>query len=103
MRMRDCPRKGDSAMTASPVIDSDRFSRGLETVAPLADVDQIPIVDADTHITEPPDLWTSRVSVQKWGDLVPHVRWVEKRVSKVSRTGAGYCWFVGDTDIAPAP
>ena len=27
-----------------------------------------------THVVEPPDLWTSRVSA-KWGDKVPHVRW----------------------------
>ena len=31
------------------------------------------VVDIDTHIIEPPDLWTSRMS-KKWGDLVPHVR-----------------------------
>lgn len=36
-------------------------------------VDDYRVIDADTHITEPPDLWTSRVSVQKWGDAVPHV------------------------------
>jgi len=30
------------------------------------------VVDVDTHLTEPPDLWTSRVS-SKWGDAVPHV------------------------------
>ena len=36
------------------------------------DVSEIPIIDTDTHVVEPPDLWTSRVS-SKWGDLVPHV------------------------------
>ena len=30
------------------------------------------VIDVDTHLTEPPDLWTSRVS-SKWGDAVPHV------------------------------
>ena len=35
-------------------------------------VDRIPVIDIDTHIAEPEDLWTSRVS-KKWGDLVPHV------------------------------
>ena len=34
----------------------------------------IPIIDTDTHVVEPPDLWTSRVA-SKWGDLVPHVEW----------------------------
>ncbi len=37
-------------------------------------VDQIKVIDADTHITEPYDLFTSRVSTKKWGDKVPHVR-----------------------------
>ena len=32
------------------------------------------IIDADTHISEPPDLWTSRISTARWGDLVPHVK-----------------------------
>ena len=30
-------------------------------------------IDADTHITEPDDVWTSRVPA-KWKELVPHVR-----------------------------
>ena len=30
------------------------------------------VADADSHIIEPADLWTSRISA-KWGDLVPHV------------------------------
>ena len=30
------------------------------------------VVDVDTHLTEPPDLWTSRVS-SKWGEAIPHV------------------------------
>lgn len=34
--------------------------------------ERIPIIDADSHVSEPADLWTSRVS-SKWGDLVPHV------------------------------
>jgi predicted TIM-barrel fold metal-dependent hydrolase len=33
------------------------------------------VIDADTHIVEPYDLWTSRVSTKKYGDAVPHVRW----------------------------
>ena len=31
------------------------------------------VVDVDTHILEPYDLWTSRVSTNRWGDKVPHV------------------------------
>jgi predicted TIM-barrel fold metal-dependent hydrolase len=30
------------------------------------------IIDADTHLTEPPDVWTARVA-SKWLDQVPHV------------------------------
>src|SRR4051812_32263193 len=30
------------------------------------------IIDCDTHVSEPPDLWTSRLG-RKWGDRVPHV------------------------------
>jgi hypothetical protein len=33
----------------------------------MSTVNGIPVVDTDTHITEPPDLWTSRMSKQKWG------------------------------------
>ena len=29
-------------------------------------------IDVDTHITEPADVWTSRVS-NRWGKSVPHV------------------------------
>ncbi len=33
-------------------------------------------IDTDTHITEPPDVWTARVS-KKWGDRIPHIKRVE--------------------------
>lgn len=33
----------------------------------------IPIIDADSHLCEPPDLWTSRMSSKKWGDAIPHL------------------------------
>jgi predicted TIM-barrel fold metal-dependent hydrolase len=36
-------------------------------------LDGIRIVDADTHLTEPHDLWTSRAP-SGWGDRVPQVR-----------------------------
>jgi predicted TIM-barrel fold metal-dependent hydrolase len=31
------------------------------------------VFDVDTHVSEPADLWTSRLS-KKWGDAVPHVQ-----------------------------
>jgi uncharacterized protein len=47
--------------------------------------DRIRVVDTDTHVTEPADLWTSRVS-SKWGDLVPHI----------SRLGDKDVWLIGE-------
>ena len=40
---------------------------------PQAIADRIKVIDVDTHVSEPYDLWTSRVSTKKWGDKVPHV------------------------------
>lgn len=48
----------------------------------------IKIVDCDTHVTEAPDLFTSRAPA-KYKDKVPYVR----RVNGVDR------WFVGDRDF----
>ena len=48
------------------------------------------VADVDSHIIEPPDLWTSRVS-RKWGDLVPHVRFHERRQEDY--------WYVGDQKL----
>ena len=39
----------------------------------MPSADSFPIIDMDTHLTEPPDLWTSRVP-KKWVDSVPQVR-----------------------------
>ena len=49
------------------------------------------IIDADSHVTEPLDLWTSRVDVGRWGDLVPHVEWNESRQQD--------WWFIGSTPL----
>jgi predicted TIM-barrel fold metal-dependent hydrolase len=46
------------------------------------------VVDIDTHVTEPADVWTSRVS-RKWGERVPHV----KRIGKTD------VWFIGDRAV----
>ena len=50
-----------------------------------------PVIDADAHLSEPPDLWTSRMSSSKWGDLIPTVRYDEKSDADL--------WFVGDERI----
>lgn len=39
---------------------------------------RMPIVDTDSHVTEPPDLWTSRLG-DEWGELVPHTRFDERK------------------------
>jgi predicted TIM-barrel fold metal-dependent hydrolase len=52
------------------------------------------VIDTDTHISEPPDVWTSRVS-SKWGDLVPHV------VPDPEGSGIDY-WAIGDDLIQAA-
>lgn len=46
------------------------------------------VIDVDTHITEPANVWTDRVA-SKWGDKVPHIRNVEGRD----------VWFIGDTPV----
>jgi uncharacterized protein len=48
------------------------------------------VADVDSHIIEPADLWTSRVSA-KWGDLVPHVRFHERRQEDI--------WYIGDRKL----
>jgi hypothetical protein len=53
----------------------------------------IKVIDVDTHVIEPYDLWTSRVSVKKYGDLVPHVRTDDNGVDT---------WYSGDSKLLPA-
>jgi uncharacterized protein len=53
---------------------------------------RIRVIDTDTHIIEPPDLWTSRLAA-KWGDRRPHLElnhdWGVER------------WKVGDRWLNP--
>ena len=48
------------------------------------------IIDADCHICEPKDIFTSRMP-SKYGDLIPQVKYVPE-------DGADY-WFVGDQNV----
>ncbi len=41
------------------------------------DISEIKIIDTDTHVVEPPDLWTSRISPTSGATCVPHVEWDE--------------------------
>jgi predicted TIM-barrel fold metal-dependent hydrolase len=49
------------------------------------------IVDTDSHVTEPPDLWTSRLPQKRWGDLVPRTMRDEK--SGFDR------WYLGSIEL----
>jgi len=49
--------------------------------------ERIPVIDVDTHIIEPYDLWTSRMSA-KWGDRIPHVVWSDEQKQDI--------WLSGD-------
>src|SRR5439155_16564686 len=51
------------------------------------------IVDTDTHVVEPADLWTSRLP-KKWGDEVMHVRWDDRYDAEV--------WCIGDKVVTKA-
>ncbi len=54
--------------------------------------ERIPIVDTDSHVSEPPDLWTSRMPA-RWADTAPHIE-VDDRGVEV--------WVVGDTALGGA-
>lgn len=56
--------------------------------------DKIKVIDTDTHIVEPYDLWTSRISVAKWGDKVPQVRHVADEKEDF--------WFFNGERLGPA-
>ena len=62
------------------------------------------VIDVDTHITEPPDVWTDRVS-SKWGDNVPHIKQIEGRdmwfIGDMPVGGPGFYTFAGHDDTFP--
>ena len=49
------------------------------------------VADVDSHIIEPADLWTSRLSAAKWGDKIPHVKFHERRQEDY--------WYIGDRKL----
>lgn len=51
------------------------------------------IIDADAHVTETPDLFTSRLP-SKWADAVPHIKHVPEMGVDM--------WFIGDTPVQHA-
>jgi uncharacterized protein len=59
-----------------------------------SEVDRYKVIDTDTHVIEPYDLWTSRLDVGKWGDRVPHVRWDESHQEDA--------WYFGEKRVGAA-
>src|SRR5262245_55486624 len=65
-------------------------------MASAATLQSLKVVDVDTHLTEPIDLWTARLPVDKWGEDVLHVR--------ANWNGAkGLNWYIGDWRVGQAP
>jgi predicted TIM-barrel fold metal-dependent hydrolase len=74
-----------TATSNSPTTSTAPATATSEAVLPISQ--RYAVIDVDSHVTEPADLWTSRMS-SKWGDLVPHVGWDERL--QADR------WYVGD-------
>jgi predicted TIM-barrel fold metal-dependent hydrolase len=75
----------------------------------MPDISSMPIIDTDTHVTEPPDLW-DRFLPSKWKDdpLRPHVEWDDKVgqdrwiVGGHPLTTVAYFAYAGWKEFAPA-
>jgi predicted TIM-barrel fold metal-dependent hydrolase len=52
------------------------------------------IIDTDTHVIDPPDIWVDRMSSDRWGDEIPHVAFSADMNREM--------WFVGDEAMGPA-
>ena len=62
-------------------------------------VDDLRVIDTDTHVSEPPDLWTSRVPA-KWRDEVPHVELNPGRATSTGASATRGSWASAST---PSP
>jgi predicted TIM-barrel fold metal-dependent hydrolase len=84
------------ARDRSLLLEHPILNRGESAVTTLesSTSTSIKVIDVDTHIIEPYDLWTSRVSTKRWGELVPHVAWDEDRKEDV--------WLSGSTVLGGA-
>jgi predicted TIM-barrel fold metal-dependent hydrolase len=63
-------------------------------------VDRVRVIDCDTHVIEPYDLWTSRLSVSKWGDYVPHVKWDDATQKDQWYFGDSVVWHAAGSAMA---
>ncbi|MFN8027377.1 MAG: amidohydrolase family protein [Acidimicrobiia bacterium] len=66
--------------------------------------DRFPVIDVDTHLTEPPDVWTARMPA-KVHDKVPHIERIDGRdvwMADGQRIGApGYYSMAGHDGVMP--
>ena len=100
------PAAGGSAVDGS--IERQRAATRGYVVSATAtiDVDDLKVIDTDTHISEPPDLWTSRVPA-KWRDVVPHVErnpetgYQHWRIGDYWLMGTGFYAVAGWKDFPP--
>lgn len=66
----------------------------------------VPLIDTDSHVTEPADLWTSRMPA-KYADIAPRPVWVEAagemqwKVGDVLIEGVGRHAVAGYSEFAP--
>jgi predicted TIM-barrel fold metal-dependent hydrolase len=64
-----------------------------------AAVTGVRVIDADTHLTEPPDLWTARMP-ERFRDLAPQVRLHEPSGTWRWTVGGRWCSLVGNYSMA---
>lgn len=68
---------------------------------------EMPLIDTDTHVTEPPDLWTSRMP-RKFADVAPRPVWIESaneeqwKVGDVLIEGVGQHAYAGWSEYPPS-
>src|SRR5438552_5054678 len=65
-------------------------------MASAATLESLKVVDVDTHLTEPIDLWTARLPVDTWGEEVLQVR-ADFNGDK------GLNWYIGSRRVAQSP
>jgi hypothetical protein len=88
------PSIGGSSPCGGPPSAGIIIIRDREDGMLASDVDRYQVIDTDTHVIEPYDLWTSRLSEARWGDRIPQVHWDESMGEDA--------WYFGADRIGPA-